>query len=137
MPIDQGTIFECTSESCPALFEIINACTCETACEISCCGTPMKQLQEKTADAATEKHVPVIEKVDGGYKVTVGSVPHPMLEEHWIQWIELTLGDLVQRCYLSPGDAPSATFLVNECCQGKCGAPSAREHCNVHGLWKA
>jgi superoxide reductase len=98
--------------------------------ELVCCGEPMQLLEEKTADAAKEKHVPVIEKISGGYKVKVGSVPHPMLQEHFIEWIELLADGKAYRQFLEPGMAPEATFLV------KAGTVSAREHCNVHGLWK-
>jgi len=98
--------------------------------ELVCCGKPMELLEEKTADAKTEKHVPVIEKIDGGYKVKVGSVPHPMKEEHFIEWIELLADGKAYRQFLKPGDEPEATFAV------KAGSVSAREHCNVHGLWK-
>jgi len=98
--------------------------------QLVCCGEPMKLLDEKTADAATEKHVPVIEKIDGGYKVKVGSVPHPMLEEHYIQWIELLAGGKAYRQFLEPGDEPEAVFNV------QADSVSAREHCNIHGLWK-
>ncbi len=98
--------------------------------QLVCCGGPMDLLDEKTADAATEKHVPVIEKIDGGYKVKVGSVPHPMLEEHFIEWIELLVDGKAYRQFLEPGDEPQAIFNV------EAGSVSAREHCNVHGLWK-
>ncbi len=90
----------------------------------------MDLLEEKTADAATEKHVPVIEKIDGGYKVKVGSVPHPMLEEHFIEWIELLADGKAYRQFLQAGAEPEATFLIEG------NSVSAREHCNVHGLWK-
>ena len=98
--------------------------------ELVCCGQPMELLDEKTADAATEKHVPVIEKIDGGYKVTVGSTLHPMEEKHYIEWIELLADGKAYRQFLKPGDAPEATFDVKE------NSVSAREYCNVHGLWK-
>ncbi len=98
--------------------------------QLVCCGGPMGLLEEKTADAATEKHVPVIEKIDGGYKVKVGSVPHPMLEEHFIEWIELLADGKAYRQFLDPGDAPEAIFNI------EAGSVRAREHCNVHGLWK-
>ncbi len=98
--------------------------------QLICCGGPMDLLEEKTADAATEKHVPVIEKIDGGYKVKVGSVPHPMLEEHFIEWIELLADGKAYRQFLKPGGEPEAIFNV------EAGSVSAREHCNVHGLWK-
>ena len=97
-----------------------------------CCGADMVLLEPKTADATTEKHVPVIEKVEGGYKVTVGSTPHPMTDEHYIQWIELIRGDVVTQVYLNPGEEPQAVFFT-----GDCPCPvTAREHCNLHGLWK-
>jgi len=98
--------------------------------ELVCCGKPMELLDEKTADAATEKHVPVIEKIDGGYKVKVGSVPHPMQEEHYIEWIELLADGKAYRQFLSAGDAPEAIFNV------EADSVGAREYCNVHGLWK-
>ncbi|RKY08936.1 MAG: desulfoferrodoxin [Planctomycetota bacterium] len=98
--------------------------------QLVCCDEPMKLLDEKTADAATEKHVPVISKVEGGYKVKVGSVPHPMLEEHYIQWIELLADGKAYRQFFEPGDEPEAVFNV------EADSVSAREHCNVHGLWK-
>ena len=99
--------------------------------ELVCCGQPMTLLTANTVDAAKEKHVPVIEKVTGGYKVKVGAVAHPMEEKHHIEWIELIAGDKAYRQFLKPGDAPEAFFAVD--------APqvSAREYCNLHGLWKA
>ena len=98
--------------------------------ELVCCEEPMELLSEKTADAATEKHVPVIEKIDGGCKVTVGSTLHPMEEKHFIEWIELLADGKAYRQFLDPGDAPQAVFNV------EAGSITAREHCNVHGLWK-
>jgi len=98
--------------------------------ELVCCGQPMELLDEKTADAATEKHVPVIQKIDGGYKVTVGSTLHPMEEKHYIEWIELLADGKAYRQFLNPGDAPEAVFNI------EADPVSAREHCNVHGLWK-
>lgn len=99
--------------------------------ELVCCGQPMKLQAENTVDAAKEKHVPVIEKIDGGFKVKVGSVPHPMEEKHYIQWIEIVAGDKAYMQFLAPGQAPEAVFLID--------APSvtAREYCNLHGHWKA
>ncbi len=98
--------------------------------ELVCCGQPMELLDEKTADAATEKHVPVVEKIDGGYKVTVGSTLHPMEEKHYIEWIELLADGKAYRQFLNPGDAPEAVFNI------EATEVTAREHCNVHGLWK-
>ncbi len=98
--------------------------------QLVCCGGPMELLEEKTADAATEKHVPVLQKIDGGYLVKVGSVPHPMTEEHLIEWIELLADGKAYRQFLEPGAAPEAIFHIEG------NSVSAREHCNVHGLWK-
>jgi superoxide reductase len=98
--------------------------------EMACCGKLMTLMDEKTADAATEKHVPVIEKIDGGCRVKVGSVPHPMQEEHYIEWIELLADGMAYRQFLEPGEEPEAVFNI------EANSVSAREHCNVHGLWK-
>jgi len=99
--------------------------------ELVCCGQPMKLMTENTVDAAKEKHVPVIEKVDNGYKVKVGSVAHPMDEKHWIEWIEFLAGAKTYRCELNPGDAPEAEFCVDA------DDVTARAYCNLHGLWKS
>ncbi|MGN1375128.1 MAG: desulfoferrodoxin [Prevotella sp.] len=99
--------------------------------QLVCCGKPMQLLTENTVDAAKEKHVPVIEKTDKGYKVKVGATEHPMLDEHYIEFIELMGSDCIQRKYLKPGDKPEADF---SCC---CDKVSAREYCNIHGLWKS
>lgn len=97
-----------------------------------CCGEPMEKLDEKTADSSTEKHVPVIEKIDGGYKVIVGSTLHPMVDEHFIEWIELNYDGKSCKKFLAAGDEPVAEFLC-----GHHDNVTAREFCNVHGLWKA
>ncbi len=104
---------------------------------LSCCGQEMTFMEEKTADSATEKHVPLVE-VDGGkVKVTVGSTLHPMTEEHYIEWIEIIYGSKSQIMHLKPGDEPIATFdICPNCCD--CGSDCkilAREYCNVHGHW--
>lgn len=98
---------------------------------LSCCGQPMELLKENSQDAALEKHVPIIEKIEGGYKVSVGEVPHPMLAAHYIQWIELIAGNQVMRKYLQPDEKPEAIFLTDA------KEVSAREYCNLHGLWKS
>ncbi|MBI9086166.1 MAG: desulfoferrodoxin [Desulfobacterales bacterium] len=99
--------------------------------ELVCCGQPMKLLAENTVDAAKEKHVPVIEKVDGGVKVKVGGVPHPMEEKHYIEWVEIIADGKAYRQFLNPGDAPEAFFCVDA------AQVTAREYCNIHGHWKA
>ena len=96
-----------------------------------CCGKPMNLLVENTVDAAKEKHVPVIEKIDGGVKVKVGEVAHPMEEKHWIQWVEIIADGKTYRQYLNPGQVPEAIFNVTA------DQITAREYCNIHGLWKA
>ena len=96
-----------------------------------CCGQNMTLLVENTVDAAKEKHVPVIEKIAGGYKLKVGSVAHPMEEKHYIEWIELIADGVAYRYFLKPGVAPEATFKIDA------AKVTAREYCNLHGLWKA
>ena len=96
-----------------------------------CCGQPMNLLVENTVDAAKEKHVPVIEKIDGSVKVKVGEVAHPMEEKHWIEWVEIIADGKTYRQYLNPGQVPEAIFNVTA------DQITAREYCNIHGLWKA
>jgi len=97
--------------------------------ELVCCGQPMELLEEKTKDEGEEKHLPIIEKTDKGIKVKIGSVLHPMEENHYIEWIEVISNGKVYRKFLKPGDDPIANFEVS-------GDIIAREYCNVHGLWK-
>ncbi len=97
-----------------------------------CKGPGMEVLEAKTADSATEKHVPVLTEIENGVKVTVGSTLHPMTEEHSIEWIEVINGDYVNRKYLNPGDEPVAEFYVKS--QKDL---VVREYCNVHGLWES
>ncbi|MFA5034713.1 MAG: desulfoferrodoxin [Candidatus Margulisiibacteriota bacterium] len=101
--------------------------------ELVCCGQPMKEFVENTVDAAKEKHVPVIAKTAAGYTVKIGAVPHPMEEKHYIEWIELIVDGRIYRQPLKPGDKPEAEFCV---CGGG-AAVTAREYCNLHGLWSA
>lgn len=98
--------------------------------ELVCCGKDMSLYAENTVDAAKEKHVPVIEKIDGGFKVKVGDVAHPMEEKHYIEWIELLADGKAYRQFLNPGDTPEATFNI------VADSVSVREYCNLHGLWK-
>jgi superoxide reductase len=117
-------IYKC--EVCGNIVEVIH----EAGGELVCCGEPMKLMEENTVDAALEKHVPVIEKTDDGIKVKVGSVPHPMEEEHYIEWIELIADGRACRKFLNPGDEPEALFKI------EAQTITAREYCNLHGLWK-
>ncbi|MFH1775162.1 MAG: desulfoferrodoxin [Chloroflexota bacterium] len=99
--------------------------------ELVCCEQPMELLQEKTSDVGREKHVPVIEMTDKGIKVKVGEVPHPMEEEHYIEWVEIIADGASCRRFLKPGDKPEAEFDI------KPQKVTAREYCSVHGLWKS
>jgi len=99
--------------------------------QLVCCGEPMKKMEENTEDAATEKHVPVVEEIDEGIKVKVGSVPHPMIDKHYIEWIEVQNGPWVNRKHLNPDDPPEAEFYVKM--QDRL---EVRAYCNIHGLWK-
>ncbi len=118
-------VYKC--ELCGNIVEVLTA----GDGELVCCGKPMVQMTENTVDAAVEKHIPVLEKQAGGWHVNIGSVDHPMTEQHYIEWIELIDGDTVHRQYLKPGDKPGALFAVTA------DAVSARAYCNLHGLWKS
>lgn len=122
---ERNQVYKC--EVCGNIVEVLHG----GKGELVCCGKPMKLYTENTVDAAKEKHVPVIEKTTGGYKVKVGSVPHPMEEKHFIEWIALYADGRVLRKYLKPGEAPEAEFL----CQAS--EVTAREFCSLHGLWSA
>jgi len=98
--------------------------------ELVCCGQPMVLQSEKTEDQGLEKHVPVVEKTETGIKVKVGSVPHPMEDKHYIEWIQVIADGQSYRKFLKPGEAPEAEFCV------KAEKLLVREYCNVHGLWK-
>jgi superoxide reductase len=95
-----------------------------------CCGQDMKKLNANTTDAAQEKHVPAISKADGKIEVAVGSTLHPMLAEHYIEWIALVTEDKVEIKFLKPGEEPKAAFNAVE-------SGEIYEYCNLHGLWKA
>jgi len=125
MSTKMNGIYKC--EICGNIVEVLH--TGEG--DLVCCGQNMTLLDEKTADSSTEKHVPLIEKTSDGYKVTVGSTLHPMKEEHYIEWIELIADGKSYRKFLKPGDDPVAEFCIDA------AKVSAREHCNVHGLWRA
>jgi superoxide reductase len=117
-------VYKC--EACGNIVEVIHG----GGGELVCCGEAMQLLVENTVDAAKEKHVPVIEQVEGGVKVKVGDVAHPMEEKHYIEWIEIIDGDKADRQFLNPGEAPEAVFKTAS------GNVVAREYCNLHGLWK-
>ena len=125
MAVELGQVYKCGV--CGNIVEVINV----GGGELVCCGQPMDLQAANTVDAAKEKHVPVIEKTADGYKVKVGSVPHPMEEKHYIQWIQLIADGRSYRQYLKPGQAPEAVFCL------KADKVTAREYCNLHGLWQA
>ncbi|MFZ7113086.1 MAG: desulfoferrodoxin [Desulfatiglandales bacterium] len=117
-------VYKC--EKCGNIVEVLHA----GAGELVCCGEPMKLFTENTVDAAKEKHVPVVEKTADGFKVKVGSVAHPMEEKHYIEWIEIIADGKAYRQFLNPGDTPEAIFQIDA------AQVTAREYCNIHGLWK-
>ena len=123
----------------PNVFEVFKCQLCGNIVEVVhgggaalvCCGENMTLQTENTVDAAHEKHVPVIEVGDGFVKVKVGSVTHPMEEKHYIEWVELLADGKVYRQFFSPGDTPEAVFNISA------ATLTAREFCNLHGLWSA
>ncbi|MBN2494680.1 MAG: desulfoferrodoxin [Deltaproteobacteria bacterium] len=117
-------VYKC--EVCGNIVEVLHG----GAGTLVCCGQDMRLVSENTTDAATEKHVPVIEKTADGYLVTVGSTAHPMEAKHYIEWIELNADGKLCREYLEPGGKPQAAFCI------QADKVSAREYCNIHGLWK-
>jgi superoxide reductase len=117
-------VYKC--EVCGNIVEIMHG----GAGELVCCGQAMKLLTENTVDAAKEKHVPVIEKISGGVKVKVGEVAHPMEAKHYIEWIEVVADGKAYRQFLNPGEPAEAVFMIDN------ENITAREFCNLHGLWK-
>jgi len=118
-------IYKC--EPCGNIIEVMHG----GAGELVCCGEPMKLMIENTIDASKEKHVPVIEKGADSITVKVGSVPHPMEEKHYIEWVEIIADGKAYRQFLKPGQAPEAVFKV------AAKEVTAREYCNIHLLWTA
>jgi superoxide reductase len=123
--IEINQVYKCAI--CGNIVEVLHA----GGGELVCCGQPMGLLVENTTEASLEKHVPVIEKKKNSVKVKIGSIPHPMEEKHYIEWIEIIADGAVQRIFLKPGDKPEAEFKT------KAEKITAREYCNIHGLWKA
>jgi superoxide reductase len=121
---DNLQVYKC--EVCGNIVEVVHG----GAGELTCCGQTMNLLTENTVDAAKEKHVPVIEKISGGLKVMVGEVAHPMQEKHYIEWIEVIADGKVYRQFLNPGETPESVFMI------EAENITAREFCNLHGLWK-
>ena len=118
-------IFKCNI--CGNIVEVLHA----GVGQLVCCGQPMELLTEKTEDVGSEKHVPVIEKTEKGTRVKVGSVPHPMEQKHYIEWIEIIVDGRVYRKFLKPTDRPEAEFEISG------DKIEAREYCSIHGLWRS
>ena len=116
-------VYQC--ELCGNLVSVVHG----AGGSLVCCGQDMVHLKGNTTDAAVEKHVPVISKEGNTVTVTVGKVPHPMEEKHFIEVIGVLTENKLYRAYLKPGDKPEATFEVDGAV--KC----ARAYCNLHGLW--
>ncbi len=117
-------IYKC--EVCGNIVEVVHV----GGGELVCCGQPMRLLIANTVDASKEKHVPVIEKTDKGVKIRIGAEPHPMADNHYIEWIEIIFDGKVDRQYLKPQEEPAAEFNVSP------AQLTARAYCNLHGLWQ-
>lgn len=122
--VEKREIYYC--EKCGNLIEVLH----NNSNSLVCCGQPMKLLQEKTLEEGQEKHVPVIEENEEGVKVKVGSIEHPMEENHYIEWIEISTDKGESKKFLHPGEKPKVLFPV------KTKITNARIYCNIHGLWK-
>jgi superoxide reductase len=122
---EKNEIYKC--EICGNIVEVLH--TGQGA--LVCCGEEMKLMEPKTEDSSTEKHVPYVEKTDEGVLVKIGeNENHPMKEEHYIEWIQVFADGKSYRKFLKPGDKPQALFEIQS------DDVTAREYCNVHGLWK-
>ena len=124
--MEKGQIYRCSI--CGNIVEVLHF----GGGILVCCGKPMELLQAKTENQGMEKHVPVIEESEGGVKVKVGLLPHPMEEGHYIEWIAIWVDGKIDRQFLKPGDAPEAFFAVKAE-----DITKTLEYCNVHGLWKS
>ena len=118
-------VYKC--EICGHIIEVLH----EGGGTLVCCGQPMKYIVENTVDASKEKHIPVIEETPSGVKVKVGSIPHPMEDKHYIEWIQIVTDHKACRHFLKPGENPECSFEVP-----KSSILNAREYCNLHYLWK-
>jgi superoxide reductase len=118
-------VYKC--DICGNIVEVLHG----GAGELVCCGEPMILQVENTVDAAVEKHVPVVEVLEDGVLVKVGEVAHPMQDDHYIEWVQIIVGDRCSRIFLKPGMAPEGKFTPPK------EGITAREYCNLHGLWKS
>ena len=119
-------IYKC--EICGNIVEVLH----KGVGALVCCGEEMKEMEGKTEDSTVEKHVPYIEKTEKGVLVKVGqNQDHPMEEKHYIEWIQIFADSVAYRKFLKPGDKPQAEFEISST------NITAREYCNIHGLWKS
>lgn len=118
-------LYQC--EVCGNVIEVVN----EGAPALVCCNQSMVKLEPKAEDTGKEKHVPVVEEIDCGIRVKVGSVDHPMEEKHYIKFIEVLTQDKIIRGELRPGQKPEAEFCIK-----KSDLMQVREFCTIHGVWK-
>lgn len=123
----KNELYKC--DVCGNIVEVVGT----GAGQLVCCGEPMRLMEAHETDEGFEKHVPVVERTEKGIKVTVGSTPHPMIEEHYITFIEAMADGNVYRTYLKPGQEPVAEFEMEI---GEESGLVVREHCNIHGVWK-
>jgi superoxide reductase len=114
-------------EICGNLVELIN----RGGGELVCCGQPMAELKPNTVDASVEKHVPTVTRKDDKLYIQIGSVPHPMIPQHYIEWVAVVSDNAVQRIALVPGLEPKAEVVDT----GQ--EVDVYAYCNIHGLWKA
>ncbi len=120
----QLELYKC--EICGNIIEVMHT----GAPALVCCGQKMTLLTENIADASVEKHVPVIEKLDNGWKISIGEIEHPMIDSHYIELIQLITENKVYTKFLNPNDKPEAIFKIDA------DNIIARAYCNIHGNWK-
>ena len=116
-------IYKC--EKCGQIVQVLNK-----GAHPVCCGEKMHYMEEDTVEASLEKHIPVVEKIEGGYRVFVGTIEHPMTAEHYIEWIQLITDKESYTKFLAPGEKPEAFFKT------EATNITARAYCNLHGNWK-
>jgi superoxide reductase len=121
---EKKQIYKCPT--CGNIVEVLH----EASAPLFCCGKSMVEMKENTEDAAEEKHVPVVEKTENEILVKVGSIDHPMDNDHYIEWIELITENKIYREHLKPGQKSEARFQITD------EKFTARAYCNLHGLWK-
>jgi superoxide reductase len=116
-------------ETCGNIITVVKS----SGAPVMCCGQKMSEIVPGTTDAAVEKHVPVYEVKDGKVCVAIGSVEHPMMDAHYIEWVEIVTNAGIQRKELKPGQEPKVCFAL---CEGET-VEAVYAYCNLHGLWKA